>query len=789
MNPSSTSLARRVLTHSRLIDLAIALVLLGGSGAWATRFWNAWTANGGQPVFYQGYFEPAVMVACGRGFVVAEAVRPAALDDFLSLKRDSITCADLPADLPVGRKGLYQGAWIYLQTTVGWAWWLLGISWSGMGPLFGMLFGIVIAIAYGICRLGIGRPAAVVCALGLATSSIHLTNLPHLRDYAKAPFTVALVFILGVLVTRPVRRNLLLALALAYGAVLGIGYGFRTDFLVNVPVFVLAVFAFVDGGLTKNLILKTSAAAVFAATFMLVSWPAASTVYQQGGCQWHVSLLGLQAPFDDALHVARAPYDFGYAYSDGYIAQTVYGYGARMDPSAAALQFCSHEYDVQSGRLLRAIVLAFPADLITRAYGSVLQVAELPFLSWASPLPGWATSLYEMREAVLRPRIGWGVYLGAASLLMVSLCSVRLGLFLLFFVAYFGGYPAIQFQERHHFHLEFITWWAAGFVVHQAIAKSWLLGKGVPAWAPAVGSVARAAAFSALTVAVIVVSLIGARRYQHGRAVALLGSYVDAAKAPLDVPGGALQGIAPREWPQLLEVDLDQARCGRNPSVTFRYAAGVMNSDLSRTVTIDRLTRTSGVTRIFQPVFENYLGLEVSDRRDGCLAGAFRVLSPEPLPVLLGATLPPGWQSSPLYQRLADWESDPTLPPFVPLPALSTWTTVSARPVSVNLFGSGTIVGDQSTSGYQATSPVVAAPAGARVFVRLSLSASRGRVCVGALNGTTAAWLAPAVPPNNEMSFMIDETAGFMVAIANCNPVETVTPSRFRIGSASYAIE
>lgn len=778
-----------MLTHSRLIDLAIVLVLLVGSGAWATRFWNAWTANGGQPVFYQGYFEPAVMVACGKGFVVTQSVRPAALDDFLRLKRDSITCADLPADLQVGRTGLYQGAWVYLQTTVGWAWWLLGISWSGMGPLFGMLFGVVIALAYGICRLGMGRPVAVVCALGLATSYIHLTNLPHLRDYAKAPFTLALVFILGVLVTRPVRRNLLLALAVAYGAVLGIGYGFRTDFLVNVPVFVLAVFAFVDGGLTRNLVLKASAAAVFFATFMLVSWPATSTVYQQGGCQWHVSLLGLQAPFDDALHVARAPYDFGYAYSDGYIAQTVNGYAARMDPSSATIPFCSHEYDVQSGRLLRAIVFAFPADLITRAYGSVLQVAELPFLSWASPMPGWATGLYETREAVLRPRIGWGVYLGAASLVLVSLTSVRLGLFLLFFVAYFGGYPAIQFQERHHFHLEFITWWAAGFVVHQAIAKTWLLRQSLPAFAPAARSVARAAAFSALTAAVIVVSLVIARQYQHGQVVALLGLYVEAPRTPLEVPGGALPGISPREWPQLLEVDLDQARCGRNPSVTFRYAAGVLNSDLSRTVTIDRLTRVSGVTRIFQPVFENYQGLEVSDSREGCFAGAFHVRAPAPLPVLLGATLPPGWQSAPLYQRLADWERDPSRPPFVPLPAVTTWTTVSAQPVSVGLFGAGTMVGDRSTSGYQATSPRVAAPAGARVFVRLSLSASRGRVCVGALNGTTAAWLTPAVPPTREMSFTVDETAGFMVAIANCNPVETAAPSRFRIRSASYAIE
>ncbi len=417
--PTGPAAAARTWRHVA-IDLLIAALLLAGSGVWATRFWNAWIAHGGQPIFYQSYFEPAVMVACGKGFVVAEAPRPAVLDEFLSLRRDAIACSDLPPGMRVGRNGLYQGAWIYLQTTVGWAWRILGISWSGMGPLFGLLFGIVIALAYGICRIGMGRTTAMVCAFGLATSYIHLTNLPHLRDYAKAPFTLALVFILGLLVTRPVRRSWLLGLAAAYGVVLGVGYGFRTDFLVNLPVFLLAVFAFVEGGLTKRLALKAAAALLFLATFTAVSWPAASVVYAQGGCQWHVSLLGLQAPFDEYLHVAPAPYDFGYAYSDGYISQTIEGFNQRMDPTASPLGFCSHEYDVQSGRYLREIVFAFPADLITRAYASVLQIAELPFLSWASPLQGWATGLYETRESLLRPRIGWGVPIVAAALLIAS---------------------------------------------------------------------------------------------------------------------------------------------------------------------------------------------------------------------------------------------------------------------------------------------------------------------------------------------------------------------------------
>ena len=130
---------------------------------------------------------------------------------------------------------------------------------------------------------------------------------------------LALVFILGLIVTRPVRRATIIALAVAYGVVLGFGYGFRTDFLIDLPVFVVVVFAFMDGGLRKNVALKGLATGVFAATFVLVSWPATSAVYKGGGCQWHVALLGLQSPFDASLRVSPAPYHFGHAYADGFV--------------------------------------------------------------------------------------------------------------------------------------------------------------------------------------------------------------------------------------------------------------------------------------------------------------------------------------------------------------------------------------------------------------------------------------------------------------------------------------
>ncbi len=654
------------------VDLVVALALLVGSGVWATRFWNFFVAHGGQPSFYQAVFEPAVMIACGKGFVVASTPQPPALADFLERRRDAFDCREIPPTLKLGRENLYQGTWRYLLVTVGWAWRVLGISWSGMGPLFGLFFGVTIALAYGIFRLGMGPPLALAGASGLTISSLHLINLPHLRDYAKAPFMLALMLILGLLVKWPVRRRTMLALAAAYGAVLGIGYGFRTDFLVNLPAIGIVLFACLGGGITKNLALKAAAAALAVATFVVVSWPVTSLVYSGGGCQWHVVLLGLQSRFDRELHVAPAQYDFGYAYSDSYVFHTVSSYARRTPQGLERLTYCSHQYDVESGAYLEQLVAGFPADFAVRAYASSLRIVELPFHWWGGPIEGWSVPLYRLRGAILRrkPVSYAGVLVVAAAMVLAASASVRVGFCLLFFVLYFGGYPAAQFSDRHYFHLELITWWAGGFIVHQTLMVLRSFWR-APGWRrlDAAVAIGRAAVFIVLATALIVPTMQLARWYQRRQATTLLQAYISAPKRPLPLratAAGVLQEIAPpaagdqqpSTWQfatQFLEVDLNEAACGPTPSVTFRYDT-VPELDFSRTVTLAGRAESAGPTRIFFAAYEHFRGLEFSDATPGCVTGASRFVDLRALPLLLNATIAPDWERQPLYQRLADWE-------------------------------------------------------------------------------------------------------------------------------------
>ena len=57
-------------------------------------------AAGGKPWFYQEEFGPAVMMACGRGYVNPDPATAPALDSFLQRTRDSFSCSDLGAVKP-----------------------------------------------------------------------------------------------------------------------------------------------------------------------------------------------------------------------------------------------------------------------------------------------------------------------------------------------------------------------------------------------------------------------------------------------------------------------------------------------------------------------------------------------------------------------------------------------------------------------------------------------------------------------------------------------------------------
>jgi hypothetical protein len=639
-------------------EIAIGLALLIVAGTWGTVSWNRAFSAGVRPAFYQDYFEPAVMIACGHGFAAAVPEVPA-VGRFLRRETDRITCDQIPAGTVFQRDRLFQKSWWYLMYAVGATWRVLGVSWSGMGPLFGSLFAATVVAAYAIFRLGMSRILALGCSAGLSLSPLHLMNLPRLRDYSKAPFTLVLVFLLGLLVTRRATRGIVLAVAAAYGIVLGAGYGFRTDFLANIPPFFLTLGGFLEGGVIRNLRLKLTAAALCLVTFVVIGWPIVSAVYRTGGCQWHVALLGFSARFSRPLGVEQPPYQLSRVYSDGFVATTVTSYAARTQPGVGPIEYCTSEYDVQTGRYLRELALRFPADMIVRAYASILRIVELAFTGRPVTPPGGND--HAENQAPGRPGAsgpGFALVVVAAALALGA--NLRIGLFLLFFLLYFGGYPAIQFDARHHFHLEFITWWAAGFVLQTAIIQVRQYVK-EPRWDPVWTQALKRAGYGLAGCALaMAIGLWAARAYQQASAGATFGAYLaaesDDVLLPREDPWTLIPIVrdVPRTDPEtaeLLRIDVNAWECGEQEALTFRYDP-VLHSEFWRTVFLNDRQTLHEPTHILMPVYEGFRGIERAEASPGCISRIARVRNPGRFSLLLEAVLPPQWETRPLYQRL-----------------------------------------------------------------------------------------------------------------------------------------
>jgi hypothetical protein len=591
------------------------------------------------------------MIACGRGFVVARPQVPAMVP-FLWRETDRFSCETIPPDAPLGTEDLFQlGSWRYLMIAVGWTWRLFGVSWSALGPLFAVLFGATIAALYCVFRLGMNPVLAAAGAVALSFSAMHLRYLLVLRDYTKAPLTLALMVVLGLLVTSGATWKRTLWLAAGYGAILGFGYGFRTDFIADVPVFFITLFAFLSGGISRNMRLKLAAAAVCIVSFLIVAWPVLSTLNRaRHGCEWHVVLMGFAQSFAAPMGVELAPYELNREYLDEYAYANVTSYAARLRPGVGHIEYCSPQHGAVTQAYLIEALRRFPADFILRAYASVRRIVELPFTDRANE---------PVDDQIAHNRAyGIGLPIVVAAILLAASTNLRVGLFMLFFVLYFGAVPATQFDARHFFHLEFIALWAAGFLLQAAITH-------VPAawrdhgWPIAWPALVRAAAVLAACVAAMAATLWIARAYQQPVARSFLSEYLAAAREEVPMGHGQTNGsqpavrVAPHTDPETADfvvVDLDASRCGEHATVGFRYE-DAKRQQFSRVFQVGRDSTAAGPTHIFMPIYDGFGRIEFDDAPPGCVLGVFRVRDASRFSMLLEVMLRPGWRRAPLYQR------------------------------------------------------------------------------------------------------------------------------------------
>jgi hypothetical protein len=653
-------------------DIVIVLALFAVSVGASYLAMKTFRAKGVQPSFYQGNFEPAVMMACGRGFVTATASTiPPSLLEFLQLKRNTFDCSLLPAGLPRAEV-TWNAPWYYLYGTTAAFWRLSGISWTSLDALVSLMAGVVTVALYGLFRFVAGPSIAAVVTLLLTFSPANLTYLLSMRDYSKAPFVLLSVLILATLVVRPLGTAPTLVLAAVYGAVVGFGWGFRSDLTVMVPFGVLVVLLLLPGSVKANFTRNAAAAVLLLAVFLVVAWPALRGL-RLGGCQFHYALLGLTSPLTDGLGMTPSIYRFGGHFLDTFVDLKVGDYAARV-LNAPVPNLCSPAYDKASGGLFMQMATTFPADLVAHAYGSVLIILRAGFavpalMNPSQPFPESArvAGLYEALNHVTEfiAPLGPGVMLAAIATAWAM--SARLGAALSIFALFLTAYPAIEFEGRHWFHLRFIPWWGAllvgGYIVRHG-ARGWTRPARI-----------RAAAGVAAVLFALVALLLAVRVVQTRMARALIANYEVAATAdvPFDRRDGSFVDVhwQPRDYASppahrasdLLVVTLDAANCHGTGRLGLRtvYDVDLKSHDMSSEFALDRPAAGARPTRMFIPVFwqgfqdQNYLrfsGLQVSGAPSACVGRVARVVDDKSMPLRIELQLPADWPEQRLYQTL-----------------------------------------------------------------------------------------------------------------------------------------
>lgn len=629
------------------IAIALAVVSIG-VGVVAMR---AYRASGIQPFFYQENFAPAVMVSCGHGFTMP-AVEPPALREFLLLKRNEFSCAELPPDLKTAPVQ-WNASWVYLYRAVGVFWKLTGINWTALDWFVAIMCGVFTVALYAIFRIVSAPPIAAGLALVLTLSRGNMTQLLSLRDYSKAPFVLTALFVLCLLSVLQLSRRTTLLLAAAYGLICGIGWGFRGDLVIMLPLGALVAALCVR----RPILDRAAAVATLVASFVVAGWPVIGSLNTTGACQFHYSLLGLTTPLVSAMGIGPTTYQFSDQFLDTSVAVRVFDFATRVvgDP---AYTTCTPEYEVASGRLYMALASTFPADLLLHAYGSVIfTFAGGLELQAPGQLPGQAFFDLVARATSAVSPLAPLLLLGAIG--VTAATSTQLAIALTVVALFLAGYPAIEYEQRHWFHLRLLPWFAL-LVIVRARFRQW----GRTEWL-------RAIAAPVLVVTVLASALAVVRVVQTQRVGELIQSYQSAPAESL--PTSYANDFVAVTWDgrdrmpgeillaaDLLAVRFNPDRCSGEAPLAIRasYAAPHNWHDLSSTMPIERPVDVHRA-QAFVPVFHSgydtleylrFTGFRVEGAPPDCIASVARVQDDATLPIWIQMQVPAAGSQTPLYQ-------------------------------------------------------------------------------------------------------------------------------------------
>ncbi len=540
-----------------------------------------------------GFALRAAAFAAGHGWILPDENQLPALRGFASQVTPSFDPAELPAQIPIANDSVEEYH-RYLSLSMGLIWRAFGISWKTLNLLPALLLAFSGLACYGLCRLALPRWLSVVGSLLYAGSPALLAELHDIRDFSKTPFVISTIFLMLLLVARPLSRRRYCLLSGLIGALIGLGMGFRQDCLVCLFPALLLVPFFAVAQRPRARIL---ALAALLGGFLLVGGPMLGKM-EGGSNPYHPTMMGWGTDSRLALGLDLPAYEQLSSRGDNPVYAAVVGYMERHGlPTDTGYNSPSVVRSVRDW-ILNAALLT-PADVLIRWYAAVRWVlgndlAHQDLICVSQPGLDKLAPIYRGVAAWLTPL---RLFCAGAVLLALAARSWRLATGCAFLLLFVGGYASIAFEYRHAFHLLFVPivlWLVLAYGLGRGAYRLWHEGPAAasrklgPILTLRTPGARRAATFFVVAVCALWIPLAAARCYQAHRMTAFLAKRAAASLEPI-----ATKPVSRDGWDFLEPVFPPQ---WQTPPESLGISSGTAIEAISSTLSWHALLPGAGLT-------------------------------------------------------------------------------------------------------------------------------------------------------------------------------------------------
>jgi hypothetical protein len=424
--------------------------------------------------FYQNFIPEAVLWACGRDFAFPKEVINE-LIPFLSGKERVFDCAKLATIELNTEPGAFISAQPYLTWCVAILWKLFGVSYAAISPLVFILFGLYGSGIYLLLRQFLNRFQSILASMFLCCSPIVVYMLPNLRDFSKAPFIIwTLLLLISAIKTSTQHNKKSTWLAISAGFTVALGLGFRADLFIFFPIGIIFLLIGISNSAEKSYLklalLKSKVIIPYICTFLIIAYP---TLKNGGisGVGGMFVMQGMTQPFHKALKLGDSGYLNGLAYSDEFTLSSIASQERENITNWDELELlgvrgfsATRAMTVSTANLVKWADL-FIADFSTKALKSFAWIIGYPVFIKNSELEFTNPFFNSNPESIIfliYKSIGYPVllifnFIGLYLLIFKAFLQSRnYGFAVSFLLIFLCTYPAIQFNLRHFFYLEFI---------------------------------------------------------------------------------------------------------------------------------------------------------------------------------------------------------------------------------------------------------------------------------------------------------------------------------------------